>query len=396
MQFRGSITRGRMRRGVAVGLAVALTGALTVAGALPAFAHPSFSASATFGFAPNTAGGTGAVGSTPPYVAGSTNTLFVRVPFEQVDAFNGSDDTTVDVKATVPAGWTNPVCGPAKTQVNSAATNSTNQPGSDVAGWSCEVLTVGANKVLHWSGPQVVAPATFADSPQFFVFTVTAPSPSVQTSYNGTGGTEGFILDQQYASGATEHWIPNAAFVGTPPAGSVTTVATGLVRTVAAPIPQASGSPASQTITATVPVPAEEFSLSIPSNPGISLLAGAATGNYYPFTGSINAVTLRDTRSAKPAWSVSGQIGDFSPGAIDGKYLGWTPHVVSPGAGALAGAAVASGIDVGTGLKTSRTLASAVAGHDIGTATLGADLDLRLPLNTPAGTYSATLTLTAI
>ena len=97
--------------------------------------------------------------------------------------------------------------------------------------------TASGRSVLHWSGPQVAAPKTYVDSAQWFVYRVTTPSPAVQTTYNGAAGsgTEGFIVDQRYASGTTEHWIPNAAFVGNPPAGSTTTVASGLARTVAPP-----------------------------------------------------------------------------------------------------------------------------------------------------------------
>jgi hypothetical protein len=209
--------------------------AAIVASEPPASGHASISAAATFGFAPNPAGGTGALGSTPPYAPNAFTTIYLRAPFEQTVLFNGSADTTVDVRAVVPAGWTNPSCGPAKVQINNASTNNTNQPGADVPGWTCDILTVGPNSVVHWSGPQVVAPANASDSAQFFVFSVTTPAPATQTTYDGTNGTEGFIVDQRYASGETVHWIPNAAFPGTPPVGAESEVATGLVRTVAGP-----------------------------------------------------------------------------------------------------------------------------------------------------------------
>lgn len=218
-----------------LGLTAAVAVAACGLNALPASGHASVPAAATFGFAPNPAGGTGALGSTPPYAPNAFTTIYLRAPFEQTVLFNGSADTTVDVKAIVPAGWTNPSCGPAKVQINNASTNNTNQPGADAPGWSCEILTVGLNSVVHWSGPQVVAPANSSDSAQFFVFSVTTPAPAVQTTYDGTNGTEGFIVDQQYASGETVHWIPNAAFPGTPPVGAESEVATGLVRTVAGP-----------------------------------------------------------------------------------------------------------------------------------------------------------------
>jgi hypothetical protein len=219
------------RRRLGVGIALGLIA--LVATALPAFGHASFPGAAGFGFQPNTMGGTGEVGSAPPYVAGSSPTIFARVPFERDGLpHNGSDDTTVDVNIIVPDGWTDPVCGEAETNVRDVTTNDTNQPGDPVAGWSCEILSVAGHDVVHFSGPQVVSPATADDSAQFFSFRVRTPSPVSQTTYNGTGGTEGFIIDQEYASGVIEHWIPHLDFPGTPPPGSETTVAGGLARTV--------------------------------------------------------------------------------------------------------------------------------------------------------------------
>ena len=56
-----------------------------------------------------------------------------------------------------------------------------------------------------------------------------------------------------------------------------------------------------------------------------------------------------------------------------------------------------SGITSGNGLKDTSLLASAPSAHAVGgTATVGADLDLRIPQDTPAGSYSATLTITAL
>lgn len=231
--MRPTRARSRIVRRLVVTLCVALTGAALMSA--PASGHASIPASPTFGNAPNPAGGSGALGSTPPYPPNAFTTVSLRVPFEQTALFQGSPDTTVDVRVVVPAGWTNPMCGPAKTQINSAATSNTNQPGSDVPGWSCEIIDEAGHKVLHWSGPQIVSPATATESVQFVVFSVTTPTPATQTTYDGTNGTEGFIVDQRYASGETVHWIPNAAFTGTAPVGATTEVASGLVRTVAGP-----------------------------------------------------------------------------------------------------------------------------------------------------------------
>ena len=91
-------------------------------------------------------------------------------------------------------------------------------------------------------------------------------------------------------------------------------------------------------------------------------------------------------------------MGNFTDGSktFDGKYLGWTPKVVTAGAGAVAGAPVGSGYDGGDGLSTSRVLSSAAMGHDRGAGVVGADLDLKIPNSIDKGSYRATLTLTAL
>ncbi|TAK70659.1 MAG: hypothetical protein EPO13_01945 [Actinomycetota bacterium] len=153
-----------------------------------------------------------------------------------------------------------------------------------------------------------------------------------------------------------------------------------------------------QTITATVPVqePAGEFVWTIDATDhAVTLSEASNQGAYLQSTGDLKPVKVTDTRAGSPAWSVSGQVGDFT-GGLSGKYLGWTPSVTAPGAGATAGAAVTPGIDSGNGLKDSSVLGSAVVGHEKGTGTLGAALDLRVPVTTAAGTYTATLTLTAL
>ena len=216
----------RLRRRLAMTIAVAAGAMLT--SALPAAAHASFPAYAGFALQPNPTGSVAA-----PYAPGTRTTLVVRAAVETTSPYAGSDDTNVRVTISVPTGWTDPMCGSALLQVNDATTVFTNQPGAPVGTWSCQVVTVGANRVIRFTGPQVVAPATRADSAQFFSFIVTTPTPSVKTSYSGADGTEGFIVDQTYASGANSHWYPNAAYQGSAPVGTTKNeLATGLVRTV--------------------------------------------------------------------------------------------------------------------------------------------------------------------
>lgn len=142
-----------------------------------------------------------------------------------------------------------------------------------------------------------------------------------------------------------------------------------------------------------------EFIWSIDSTTNLVNL-GVATenGDHFLANGELNPVRVTDTRTDAPAWSVSAQAGDFSAGeaSADGAYLGWTPGVLTAGGGAQAGAQVASGFDTGEGLAVSRVLGNAEAGHELGTARLGADLELKLPVDVATGTYNATLTLTAL
>lgn len=132
----------------------------------------------------------------------------------------------------------------------------------------------------------------------------------------------------------------------------------------------------------------------------VDLGTARLAGDHLAAAGRLGAVTVTDTRATAPAWSVSAQVGDFTTTAgartLPGKHLGWTPALVTAGGGTLAGAPVASGLVSGNGLADSALLGSAAAGHELGSAVLGADLDLRLPVDAAAGTYTATLTLTAI
>lgn len=120
--------------------------------------------------------------------------------------------------------------------------------------------------------------------------------------------------------------------------------------------------------------------------------------DHYYAAGEIVPIRVQDTRAGNPGWSITAQVSDFSAGGeeVSSKYLGWTPEVLESEGGAVAGAAVASGFDSGEGLSVARTLAQASEGHERGSSLVGADLELKLPLETPRGTYTATITLTAL
>lgn len=174
-------------------------------------------------------------------------------------------------------------------------------------------------------------------------------------------------------------------------------VPVGALASEAATLTIAAPDAAEQEISVTVADPGPgEFVWSISGGGApVTMTEAVDAGDHWHSTGAIHPVAITDTRADGPTWSVSGQVSDFT-GGVSGRYLGWTPEVVTPGAGATEGAPVASGHFGGDGLTVGSTLASSSAGHAPGTATLGADLDLRLPASTPPGTYSAVLTLTAL
>ena len=154
-------------------------------------------------------------------------------------------------------------------------------------------------------------------------------------------------------------------------------------------------------IQVTVPdAPAGEFGWTIDGNNGLVDMGTAVShnGDYFEATGEINPITVSDTRRTLAPWSISASVGDFRDGedTFSGKYLGWTPKVLVEGAGAMPGAPIQSGYDVGDGLSVSRGLGSADQGHPRGTAKLGADLDLKIPGTVDKGSYRATLTITAL
>ena len=154
-------------------------------------------------------------------------------------------------------------------------------------------------------------------------------------------------------------------------------------------------------------VATSNITTTIPSGVGTLTLTGVSTtvalgtatlsGGTLNASGTLNAV-VTDTRQLDyPAWSLTGQVGNFTAGTktLDGKYLGWTP-AVSGTAGSVAGAIVLPATGSVNGLKTVSTLATG-APSNAGTVTnASALLQLKAPSNTPAGAYSATLTLTLI
>lgn len=160
---------------------------------------------------------------------------------------------------------------------------------------------------------------------------------------------------------------------------------------------------ASEEIIATVPEDSGVGSLILsvdPQDRTVTLPEMTSAGDRLSTGGELRPVTVTDTRVMDPGWDVSAQVSDFTSDAatFGGGFLGWSPTVgsVSDGQQVSPGSVVAPGFPSGDGLSVPRRVASAPAGGGTGTAVLGADLRLQVPMDTPAGVYTALLTITAM
>ncbi len=122
------------------------------------------------------------------------------------------------------------------------------------------------------------------------------------------------------------------------------------------------------------------------------------SGDRFRFSGELPTVSVSDSRpaaSTQDGWTVSGQASDLehSAGDLPASYLGWVPGQLSDKVGVTPGAAVAGELSGGPGLAVPATLASAVGEGRLGTTELGADLLLEVPVDSTAGSYTSTLTL---
>lgn len=147
--------------------------------------------------------------------------------------------------------------------------------------------------------------------------------------------------------------------------------------------------------------------------------SGPDAGKYFKAVGVMNQVFVSDDRAADTGWTITGQASSFSDGSghsFSGNNLGWKPRVsgqsssfggyaMAVSAGSKVTVADANGLGSGSttstdslqpGTVAGKTLAYANGGAGLGIARVDADLTLAIPLNLPGGTYSGTLTLTAI
>lgn len=156
----------------------------------------------------------------------------------------------------------------------------------------------------------------------------------------------------------------------------------------------------SQTITATLDADQGALIVSVDPEDRDVVMSSAQlddAGDRWVAEGELRPVSVVDTRSGAPGWTVSGVASAFfgDQGSFGSNYLGWAPTVDGV-AGVQPGQPVAPGFPVGDGLSVSATLGSAAAGSGTGTSVLGALLELELPTSTPVGEYQSVLTITTI
>lgn len=155
---------------------------------------------------------------------------------------------------------------------------------------------------------------------------------------------------------------------------------------------QVGGITATSTINVTVPSGVGTLTLTGVSS-SVNLGTAALSGGTLNASGNLVAVVTDTRQTDYPAWNLTGVVGNFSDGThtLDGKYLGWNPSATGVG---TAGAAVLPANP--NGLKTISTLATGAPSTSGTVTNASAVLQLKAPSNTPAGAYSATLTLTLI
>jgi hypothetical protein len=228
----------------------------------------------------------------------------------------------------------------------------------------------------------------------------TTPAGTVQFEADGTDiGSPVSINSGGTASTATTTTTFTSA--GSVPVTAVFTAtsdtyATSTSNTVTEAVTAGTGcNTGAEPISVTVPATGT-FTLTVPTGTVTLAVAGSTA------TGTLNTITVSDTRNTFPGWSVSGQesvftgTGTAAGSTISGDQLGWVPTDTSLATGATLGPTVAPGTDPGGLGDTAAVLASAAPGGGAGTSGLGANLTLDIPATAEAGPYGGNLTITAV
>jgi len=378
-----TVTAAPQPSGAAVTLPVAAPGAFTI---------PGLTNGTTYSV---TVKGTNAAGTSPASnaVTGTPLNANQRPPVTSLTASPGAAGSAV-LNWVAPTGTgtinnytvgVNPTVAGAPFTTGGAVTTFTV---NGLATGTSYTLTVTAN----YAGPEVGSPATvtfFATGAQVLIQDITVVRPAGALILTQRCGVYGALAAVPASSiPGFDAGFPALAASGT--GGAAPT-------TGAAP-----GGPADPQFPA-YPFPSPA---AYPTHCGLDLgtgsyvTTGALAGQYYSANGRLNQVTVADNRDASFAgWTINAVMSTFGNGSstFSGDNLGFIPAVSGFTAGQVVTAGAAVNPLTTPGLASGKTLASAGnAATARGIAQLDARILLLIPVSAAAGTFTGTLTLSAI
>ncbi|HXL96589.1 MAG TPA: Ig-like domain repeat protein [Streptosporangiaceae bacterium] len=274
------------------------------------------------------------------------------------------------------------------------------------------LASTGIIAVLAAAGYQFAAAATASAAPGVATTTTLTASPATVT----TGATVTLTADVaaadsttpagsvQFEAGGTDIGTPAAVTGGV--ASATTTFAAGgaqalsavFIPATAAYLTSAGTFTEAVNVAGSVPLATtvpQSGTFTVTITPGTVNLAVAGL----TATGTLEDITVTDTRNYYPGWSGTGQESAFTGSGtaigstISGGQLGWVPTAVETlQDGASLGSHVAP-VSPGLG-STAATLALAPPGCGVGTNVLSASLTLDIPAAAAAGPYLGSMTIT--
>ncbi len=221
------------------------------------------------------------------------------------------------------------------------------------------VLADVANAVVTIDGDQVTVAGTGV--------TVSSAGAAANPLYAAGSALDDFTVTADFEPGATEPEVPEV------PAGA---------EDIDVTLPEKAVEPEPET---------GSFGWAWASDAPVSLGTATESNGYFVASGALNNILVTDTRAGGTgnySWELTGKVSDFVDGAnsFTAQQLAIAPKVSNAGASVVAGEAI-------RGLVNPVLIASSTAASS---ATVSADLNLVIPNSTPAGDYSATVTITAV
>ena len=240
----------------------------------------------------------------------------------------------------------------------------------------------------------VVTSAYLRDDGTATVVAVNTGETAVEQDFSFSGASIGDVSSwvTDATRGLAEQPVIGASgdrFTASLPAQSVTTFVTQADAGSGIPIEATVDTEAPGSLTLSVADYGESLDIGVAENLGDRLRA----------SGDLPGVTVTDSRNAAQAanggWTVTGRSSGFDgPVAVGPENVGWVPRVIDPSSSISVGEPKETALSGGEGLAEPATLGRAAAENRRGSTALSADVALDLPVDSPAGTYRGTLTLT--